>query len=101
MATSASAASTDSIHDSQNSHGELRIESNQESQSNKELNVESQLSKKPKEETQLLKCQQCARLKWFLICSALFTSSFIYGLDNTIVAAIQAPIVQKFGEVQK
>jgi MFS family permease len=41
------------------------------------------------------------RLKWFLICIAVYSSAFLYGLDNTIVADIQAAAVETFGAVEK
>ncbi|KAI8631798.1 major facilitator superfamily domain-containing protein [Xylariaceae sp. FL1651] len=39
--------------------------------------------------------------RWFLVCLAVFSANFLYGLDNTIVADIQAAIVGSFGEVNK
>lgn len=40
-------------------------------------------------------------LRWVLVCLALFSSNLLYGLDNTIVADIQAAIVESFGNVNK
>jgi MFS family permease len=40
-------------------------------------------------------------LKWFFICVALYSSAFLYGLDNTIVADIQSAAIGTFGEVEK
>jgi hypothetical protein len=40
-------------------------------------------------------------LRWVLVCLAVYSSNFLYGLDNTIVADIQAPIVGTFGNVDK
>ena len=39
--------------------------------------------------------------RWFLVCVAIYSTAFLYGLDTTIVADIQAPVVETFGEVQK
>jgi hypothetical protein len=39
--------------------------------------------------------------KWFTICVAIYVSCFLYGLDNTIVADIQASIVDTYGEIEK
>ena len=37
--------------------------------------------------------------KWFLICISLYISAFLYGLDTTIAADVQGPIVEAFGHV--
>jgi len=39
--------------------------------------------------------------RWFIICIAIFSSSFLYGLDNTIVADIQVAVIETFGAVEK
>jgi hypothetical protein len=39
--------------------------------------------------------------KWILVCIAIYSSAFLYGLDNTIVADIQSAAVEQFGEVEK
>ena len=40
-------------------------------------------------------------LRWALVCLAVFSSNFLYGLDNTIVADIQASIIASVGNVNK
>jgi hypothetical protein len=35
-------------------------------------------------------------IRWWLLCFALYISAFLYGLDNTIIADIQAPIIETF-----
>jgi len=40
-------------------------------------------------------------LKWFLICISLYISAFLYGLDTTIAADVQGPIVEAFGHVDQ
>ncbi len=37
--------------------------------------------------------------KWFLVCVSLYISAFLYGLDTTIAADIQGPIVEQLGHV--
>jgi hypothetical protein len=44
---------------------------------------------------------QYSGLKWFLVCFGVYSSAFLYGLDNTIVADIQAAAIETFGEVEK
>jgi hypothetical protein len=34
---------------------------------------------------------------WFIVCISLYTTCFLYGLDTTIAADIQGPIIQAFG----
>ncbi|KAF2135657.1 uncharacterized protein K452DRAFT_293056 [Aplosporella prunicola CBS 121167] len=40
-------------------------------------------------------------VRWFLVCLAIFSCNLLYGLDNTIVANIQPPIIASFGGVNK
>ncbi|KAH8812368.1 major facilitator superfamily domain-containing protein [Xylogone sp. PMI_703] len=40
-------------------------------------------------------------VRWLLLCVAAYTTSFLYGLDNTIVANIQGAVVVTFNEVEK
>ena len=39
--------------------------------------------------------------RWFFVCVAIYSSAFLYGLDQTIVADIQAAAVETFGSVEK
>jgi MFS family permease len=39
--------------------------------------------------------------RWFLVCLAIFSCNLLYGLDNTIVADIQAAVIDTFGDVPK
>ncbi|KAH7398271.1 major facilitator superfamily domain-containing protein [Pyrenochaeta sp. MPI-SDFR-AT-0127] len=40
-------------------------------------------------------------LPWFIICISLYITCFLYGLDTTIAADIQGPIIQAFGQVEQ
>ncbi|EKG18978.1 Major facilitator superfamily [Macrophomina phaseolina MS6] len=40
-------------------------------------------------------------VRWLLVCLAIFSCNLLYGLDNTIVADIQAAIIDSFGGVSK
>ncbi|KAF2493034.1 MFS general substrate transporter [Lophium mytilinum] len=44
---------------------------------------------------------QYNKWQWTLVIGSLYATAFLYGLDTTIVADIQAPIVETFGEVDK
>lgn len=39
--------------------------------------------------------------QWFLVCVSLYTSAFICGLDSTVAADIQAPIIKTFENVDQ
>ncbi|GAB1314569.1 Efflux pump patC [Madurella fahalii] len=39
--------------------------------------------------------------KWLLICASLYVTAFLYGLDTTIAADVQGPVVEEFGNVEK
>lgn len=38
---------------------------------------------------------------WIIICISLYISIFIYGLDTTIAAEVQGPVVEDFGHVEQ
>lgn len=40
-------------------------------------------------------------LKWVLLCASLYITAFLYGLDTTIAADVQASVVETFGNVQQ
>lgn len=40
-------------------------------------------------------------LRWFLVCVAIYLSAFLYGLDTTIAADVQGPVVEQFGHVEQ
>ncbi|KAF2111582.1 MFS multidrug transporter-like protein [Lophiotrema nucula] len=40
-------------------------------------------------------------IQWLLIAFAVYSSAFLYGLDTTIVAVVQGPVVERFGDVEK
>ena len=41
------------------------------------------------------------KISWSLIVISILTTTFLFGLDNTIVADIQPAIVSQFGSVNK
>ncbi|KAI4868536.1 major facilitator superfamily domain-containing protein [Hypoxylon rubiginosum] len=40
-------------------------------------------------------------IRWLLLCIAIYTTCFLYGLDTTIAADIQGPIVETLGHVEQ
>ncbi|KAJ5177213.1 uncharacterized protein N7482_003090 [Penicillium canariense] len=44
---------------------------------------------------------KASKAVWILIVLTILSSTFLFALDNTIVADVQSPIVQRFGEVGK
>ena len=39
--------------------------------------------------------------RWFLACIAIFSANFLYGLDTTIAADIQAAVAQTYNDISK
>ena len=39
--------------------------------------------------------------RWFLACIAMFSANFLYGLDTTIAADIQAAVAQTYNDISK
>ncbi|KAF1960289.1 MFS general substrate transporter [Byssothecium circinans] len=39
--------------------------------------------------------------RWFIVCISLYTTCFLYGLDTTIAADIQGPVIQAFGQIEQ
>ncbi|KAK3317296.1 major facilitator superfamily domain-containing protein [Cercophora scortea] len=40
-------------------------------------------------------------LSWILVCISLYISAFLYGLDTTIAADVQGPVVEQFGHADQ
>ncbi|KAH8912069.1 MFS general substrate transporter [Coniochaeta sp. PMI_546] len=40
-------------------------------------------------------------LRWVGVCIALYISAFLYGLDTTIAADVQGPVIERFGHVEQ
>ena len=40
-------------------------------------------------------------IKWFMTVSSILSSTFLYSLDQTVVADVEPKIVERFGEIQK
>lgn len=39
--------------------------------------------------------------QWLLLLLSIYSTSILYGLDTTIVASVQAPVIEAFGQDQK
>lgn len=39
-------------------------------------------------------------IRWILTSAALYSATLLYGLDATIVANVQVPIVERFGDIE-
>jgi len=39
--------------------------------------------------------------KWLLFCISHYTTAFLYGLDTTIAADVQGPVVEQFGHIEQ
>ncbi|RVD83958.1 uncharacterized protein DFL_005726 [Arthrobotrys flagrans] len=40
-------------------------------------------------------------VKWFVVIAAIFSTAFLYGLDNTVVADIQPQVIDTYGDLTK
>ncbi|KAK6544852.1 hypothetical protein TWF694_001533 [Orbilia ellipsospora] len=40
-------------------------------------------------------------IKWFVVIAAIYSTAFLYGLDNTVVADIQPQVIDTFGDLTK
>lgn len=40
-------------------------------------------------------------VRWFIVCISLYITCFLYGLDTTIAADIQGPVIAAFGKVNQ
>ncbi|KAI0394861.1 MFS general substrate transporter [Xylariaceae sp. FL0594] len=74
--------------------------SDQERMSDQEKESASPLEQSPQTDTDK-PTRSITGLRWLLVCMAVFSCNLLYGLDNTIVADIQAPIIGTLGEVNK
>ncbi|KAI0204331.1 MFS general substrate transporter [Astrocystis sublimbata] len=43
---------------------------------------------------------EMSNFRWFTICFGLYLTAFLYGLDSTISAAIQGPILESLGDLE-
>ncbi|KAJ6259382.1 Efflux pump patC [Drechslerella dactyloides] len=40
-------------------------------------------------------------IKWFMVIAAIYSTAFLYGLDNTVVADIQPQVIDTYGDLTK
>jgi len=66
-----------------------------------EIDAEKGSLEAPKEDSQPIPGSQYNNWQWVAVLAAIYSSAFLYGLDNTIVADIQAAAVETFGEVER
>lgn len=44
---------------------------------------------------------EVSKVRWMLSCLGLFLGALLYGLDTTIAASVQGPILESLGEIDK
>jgi predicted MFS family arabinose efflux permease len=44
--------------------------------------------------------KRMSNLRWFVVCVGLYLTAFLYGLDSTIAADVQGPILASLGELR-
>jgi MFS family permease len=45
--------------------------------------------------------RELTKVQWLIVCSCIYITDFLYGLDATIAADIQGAIIERFGHVQQ
>lgn len=53
----------------------------------------------PEQETGETAVVQMSNLRWFSVCIGLYLTAFLYGLDSTIAADVQGPILASLGDL--
>ncbi|KAJ5135403.1 HC-toxin efflux carrier TOXA [Penicillium bovifimosum] len=54
----------------------------------------------PEYETAAVKAvEQMSNLRWFGVCVGLYSTAFLYGLDSTIAASVQGPVLASLGNL--
>ncbi|KAI5461034.1 major facilitator superfamily-domain-containing protein [Mariannaea sp. PMI_226] len=43
--------------------------------------------------------EHISNLRWFSVCVGLYSTAFLYGLDSTIAAAVQGPVLASLGDL--
>lgn len=72
-----------------------RVSDSPRDQSAESSDSSSPTPKQPQKERQI------RGLRWFLVCVAIFSANFLYGLDTTIAADIQAAVSEEFDNVSQ
>lgn len=85
-------------------------ENNRASTSNADVSEDSTDVEKNEEDTQMAVSSAAVTeedprpvkgFRWWLLLVAIYSTTFLYGLDNTIVADVQGSILDRFGQVEK
>lgn len=84
--------------DSSNASSQLKPGSGSDRAINVETNSDVANEKAPSGDKPVRKI---TGIKWFLVVLSILSSTFLFALDNTVVADIQPKIVDRFGEIQK
>jgi len=59
------------------------------------------LEKVPEPEQEEEQVRTIHGVKWFIVIAAIFSTAFLYGLDNTVVADIQPQVIDTYGDLTK
>lgn len=61
--------------------------------------VDKDCSTTPEQEVGDVAVVQMSHLRWFSVCVGLYLTAFLYGLDSTIAADVQGPILASLGDL--
>jgi hypothetical protein len=63
------------------------------------LAVAKDCSATPEHEAADVAVVQMSNLRWFSVCVGLYSTAFLYGLDSTISASVQGPVLASLGDL--
>jgi hypothetical protein len=63
------------------------------------ITVDKDASAVPEQETGETAVVKMSNLRWFSVCIGLYLTAFLYGLDSTIAADVQGPILASLGDL--
>lgn len=63
------------------------------------MTVDKEASHHPEQDMQETGKVQLSKLQWFSVCVGLYLTAFLYGLDSTIAADLQGPILASLGNL--
>jgi hypothetical protein len=53
----------------------------------------------PKQDAAVAAVKEMGNLRWFSVCVGLYLTAFLYGLDSTISATVQGPVLASLGDL--
>ena len=95
---------SEAFPDSSNASTQLKPGSDAVSDGSQKLNIEpdgdvANEKALPGDRPELVR--KITGIRWFLVVISILSSTFLFALDNTVVADVEPKIVERFGQIQK